>query len=420
MESQEPKYNCAHTELMDLHKLVDNPRNPNQHTDQQIECLAKIIDYQGQRSPIVISSSSGFITKGHGRLAALKLLGWDQAAVDFQHYDNDAQEYADMVADNKIAELAKSDDAMILADMKDFAIEDFDLLGMPEFEPEELPPEGKTDANSVPDIQDPVTKKGDVWMLGNHRLMCGSSTVITDVDKLLAGQNPNTMITDPPYGVNYKAGWRAEAKGTAKTAREETSSIDNDDQADWYDAYALHRGNVAYVWHASSKTDIVKTGLENAGFEIKAQIIWNKNVHALSRSDYHWKHEPCWYAVKKGAKHNWVGDRKQMTVWDVDNVIFEKDAGGKTSHPTQKPVELYEKTIYNHTNEGEYIYEPFAGSGSSIIAAERTSRRSLSMELDPKFCDVIVRRWQEYTGETAYLESNNYSYDSMKSERIPR
>jgi DNA modification methylase len=209
------------------------------------------------------------------------------------------------------------------------------------------------------------------------------------------------MITDPPYGVKYEASWRADAKKRKKTEREESSNLQNDDRADWYDAYILFPGSVAYVWHASAYTDVVMDGLKRAGFEIKQQIIWNKNVHALSRSDYHWKHEPCWYAVKDMKERNWQGGRKQMTVWDVASVISEKD---KTAHPTQKPVELFLKSIEHHTNPGEYVYDPFGGSGTLIIAAEKSKRRALTMELDPKYCDVIVQRWQNFTGKTATLE----------------
>ncbi|CAK0772824.1 Methyltransferase (modular protein) [Gammaproteobacteria bacterium] len=274
------------------------------------------------------------------------------------------------------------------------------------------PTEGLTDEDAVPELPvEPRTKMGDVWLLDGHRLLCGSSTESHSVELVLNGQQPNTMITDPPYGVKYEADWRAKAKGRVATERENNSNLMNDDQADWYDSYVLFPGTVAYVWHASSFTDVVMDCLRRAGFEIKQQIIWNKNVHALSRSDYHWKHEPCWYAAKPNGDRNWKGGRTQMTVWDIKSVIFEKDGGGKTSHPTQKPVEIYTRALEHHTNQGEYVYEPFGGSGTSIIACEKLGRRSLAIELDPKYCDVIVKRWQDFTGKQATLESTGELFD---------
>jgi DNA modification methylase len=212
------------------------------------------------------------------------------------------------------------------------------------------------------------------------------------------------MITDPPYGVKYEADWRAKAKGRKKTEREENSNLKNDDQADWFDAYVLFPGSVAYVWHASAFTDVVMDGLRRANFDIKQQIIWNKNVHALSRSDYHWKHEPCWYAVKKPGERNWKGGRTQMTVWDVPSISSDKD---KTAHPTQKPAELFIKSIVHHTNPGEYVYDPFAGSGTLMVACEKTKRRALMMELDPKYCDIIIQRYENYSGKKAVREAKD-------------
>jgi DNA modification methylase len=222
------------------------------------------------------------------------------------------------------------------------------------------------------------------------------------------------MVTDPPYGVKYDASWRADAKGRIKTEREVTGSLENDDRADWYDAWVLFPGNVAYVWHASAFTDVVMDSLRRADFDVRQQIIWNKNVHALSRSAYHWKHEPCWYAVKNGADANWLAGRDQMTVWDIPSVIFEKD---KTAHPTQKSLGIYERSIENHTTKGESLYEPFGGSGTQIIACEKHGRISLTMELDPKFCDVIVKRWQDFTGKEAVLESDGRKFNEIVSER---
>lgn len=400
--------------IVKIKDLKLNPRNRNKHPKEQIERLQKLIEYQGFRNPVIVSNQSGMVVVGHGRLAAAKKMGLKEVPVIYQDFESPDQEHAYLISDNAIASWSELDLSSINTDIQDMGPDfDIDLLGIKNFTIDVADKElGDEEATPEPPKESKVVR-GEVYILGDHRLMCGDSTSIDDVDKLLNGQAPNTMITDPPYGVKYEAGWRAEAKGVKKTEREVSSNLKNDDKADWYDAYSLHRGNIAYVWHASAFTDIVMEGLRKSGFEIKAQIIWNKNVHALSRSDYQWKHEPCWYAVRAGANHNWLGDRKQKTVWDVANVMFEKDGGGKTAHPTQKPVELYSISIKNHTNPGEYIYEPFGGSGTSIIAAEKNSRRSLTMELDPIYCAVILDRWQKYTNRKAIREDGKL-WDDIK------
>lgn len=394
--------------VLPVQELVKYKANSRTHSDEQIEQIVKSIKEFGFTNPLLVDENNTLIA-GHGRLEAAYILGLPEVPCIIIDDLTEPQKAALVIADNKLA-LNAGWDYDILRNQFEY-LKGFDYnLELTGFGIEELcdilpddPVEVFCGDDEVPQVPDePITKLGDVWLLGNHRLLCGSSTVQTDVDKLLNGQQPNTMITDPPYGVKYEADWRAKAKGSKKTAREENSNLKNDDQADWYDSYVLFTGNVAYVWHASAFTDVVMDGLRRAGFDIKQQIIWNKNVHALSRSDYHWKHEPCWYAVKKGADRNWKGGRTQMTVWDVPSVACEKD---KTAHPTQKPVELFVRSINHHTNPGEYVYDPFAGSGTLMIACEKTKRRALMMELDPKYCDVIVKRYENYSGNKAILEA---------------
>lgn len=381
--------------------------NSRTHSAEQVEQIIKSIEEFGFTNPLLIDENNTIIA-GHGRLEAALKLKLTEVPCIIIHGLTDAQKAAYVIADNKLALNAGWDHNKLIDQFKYLESVDYDLtltgFGLDEiasFMPEELPEAfcGENDLPTAP--SEPMAKKGDVWLLGEHRLMCGDSTVQTDVDKLMNGQAPNTMITDPPYGVRYEANWRAKAKGSKKTAREENSSLQNDDKADWYDAYVLFGGNVAYVWHASAFTDVVMDGLRRAGFEIKQQIIWNKNIHALSRSDYHWKHEPCWYALRSSKERNWQGGRSQMTVWEVPSVVCEKD---KTAHPTQKPVELFERSIVNHTNPGEYVYDPFAGSGTIMIACEKSKRRALMMELDPKYCDIIIQRYKNYTGKDAIRE----------------
>ena len=390
-----------------LNLIKKYTNNSRKHSDHQVQQVVNSIKEFGFTNPILIDENNQIIA-GHCRLDAAKIIGLDVVpCVVLSHLTED-QKKAYVIADNKLALNSDWDIGMLQKEFEALKLGDFNLE-LTGFSLEEMidilpqeEPEVFCDEDDCPGVpEDPIAKIGDVWLLGEHRLMCGDSTSIDAVIKLLAGQLPNTMITDPPYGVKYEADWRAKAKGVKKTAREENSSLKNDDEPDWYDAYVLHSGSVAYVWHASAFTDVVMDGLRRAGFEIKQQIIWNKNVHALSRSDYHWKHEPCWYAVKKGADRNWKGGRTQMTVWDVASVGSEKD---KTAHPTQKPVEIFERSIRHHTNPGEYVYDPFAGSGTLMIACEKTKRRALMMELDPKYVDVIVKRYENYTGKKAVLE----------------
>lgn len=393
--------------ILNVENLSKYRSNSRTHSDEQVNQVVASINEFGFTNPLLIDEHNTIIA-GHCRFDAAKRIGLTDVPCIVLDGLSDAQKRAYVIADNKLALNAGWDLDILRKEFELLRDSDFDLeltgFGLDEL-CEILPddaPEVFCDEDDVPDAPaEPITKIGDVWLLGEHRLMCGDSTSVDAVDKLLNGQQPNTMITDPPYGVKYEADWRAKAKGSKKTEREENSNIRNDNQADWYDAYVLFTGNVAYVWHASAFTDVVMDGLRRAAFDIKQQIIWNKNVHALSRSDYHWKHEPCWYAVKKGGERNWKGGRTQMTVWDVQSVVCEKD---KTAHPTQKPVDLFIRSINHHTNPAEYVYDPFAGSGTLMVACEKTKRRALMMELDPKYCDVIIKRYENYTGKKAVLE----------------
>ena len=392
--------------------LIPYALNSRTHSDQQIAQLAAAIREFGFTNPVLVDEENNLIA-GHGRLLAARKLKMDQVPSIVVAGLDDRRRRALVIADNKLALNAEWDVEALGVELDDLAEEFGELMGFSQDELVALMTkveEGLTDEDAVPDAPDvPITVEGDVWTLGNHRLMCGDSTSIDAVDKLMDGQSPNTMLTDPPYGIQYEANWRATANSRIKTDREKSSNLKNDDKADWYDAYVLFKGSVAYVWHSSSFTDVVMDGLRRAGFEIKQQIIWNKNSHALSRSDFHQKHEPCWYAVKPSGDRNWKGGRSQMTVWDVKSVIFED---GKTAHPTQKPVEIYKRPLEFHTNQGEYIYDPFAGSGTLAIACEELSRRAMLMELDPKYCDVIIKRWQEFTGKQAVHE-NGKTYDEL-------
>ena len=280
---------------------------------------------------------------------------------------------------------------------------DINLTGFNLDELSELFPDdeliGLTDENEVPNIpENPITIEGDTWVLGNHRLICGSSTDPLIVDQVLKGVKPHLMVTDPPYGVEYDPNFRngiKRANGSIVSARA-VGKVNNDDNADWSEAWALFTGDVAYVWHAGIYAGVVADSLIKNDFNIRSQIIWSKSNFAIGRGDYHWKHEPCWYAVKKNQKGHYSGDRKQTTVWEIP-----KPQKSETGHSTQKPIDCMKKPIENNSSIGQAIYEPFCGSGTTIIACEQTGRHCYAIELNPAYVDVAVTRWQNFTGKDA-------------------
>jgi DNA modification methylase len=225
------------------------------------------------------------------------------------------------------------------------------------------------------------------------------------------------MVTDPPYGVEYDPAWRVAVDGGGRHA---LGKVANDDRVDWTPAWSLFPGNVAYVWHAGIYAGEAGASLLAAAFEIRGQIIWRKQHFVMSRGAYHWQHEPCWYAVRKGKPAQWRGDRKQTTVWDVANL---NPHGGnreeqQTGHGTQKPIEVMRRPILNHTERGDVVYDPFLGSGTTLIAAEATERVCYGLEIDPQYCDVIVRRWQDFTGRQATLEATGRTFAAIAEERL--
>ncbi len=250
---------------------------------------------------------------------------------------------------------------------------------------------------------DPRSKPGEIYELGPHRLLCGDATDPAAVAALFGDERAVLMVTDPPYGVGVDHSWRDGVRQPAGSAR--TATLLNDDRADWRDAYVLCPAAVAYVWHGGLFGALVQAGLEAAGFEIRQQIIWTK-PHVLGRSHYQWAHEPCFYAVRKGQSANWQGGRRQTTVWEAASPIASWGGAGRaedavTAHPTQKPLELFERPILNHTEPGDAVYDPFAGSGTCLIAAAKHGRRCFAIELDPAWCDVIRDRYDAFAGAQA-------------------
>jgi len=269
---------------------------------------------------------------------------------------------------------------------------------------------------------DPITKPGDLWILGEHRLLCGDSTKAEDVELLMAGAKAEIMVTDPPYGVEYDADWRNQKKrpdGTAYGASA-LGTVLNDDRADWRESWMLFSGDVAYVWHADPRSPEVAESLLACNFVIRNLIVWAKNSMVIGRGDYHHQHEPCWYVVRKGCPGRRTDDRTQTTLWQID-----KPQKSETGHSTQKPVECMARPMRNH--EAALIYDPFLGSGTTLIAAEQLGRKCCGMEISPQYCDVIVKRWETLTGKKAKLENPNgkkrttaRADDTEDSQRQPR
>lgn len=350
-------------------QLIPYAQNARTHSDAQVAQISASIREFGFNNPVLVDGENGIIA-GHGRVMAARKLGLEVVPVVELAHLSEAQKRAYILADNKLAEQAGWDRELLsleLGDLNDLGV-DLGDLGFEGKELDELLSHGLGDMREevTPDPPaNPVSRPGDLWCLGSHRLLCGDATDATAVSRLLDGVKPHLLCSDPPYGVNYDPDWRNRA-GASETKR--TGKVMNDDRADWREAWALFPGDVAYVWHGALHASTVAESLEACGFDIRSQIIWAKDRHVLSRGHYHWAHEPCWYAVK--GKGHWSGDRKQSTLWSIPS----RDQDAQTVHGTQKPVECMRRPILNNSSPGQAIYEPFSGSGTTIIAAEATSR----------------------------------------------
>jgi DNA modification methylase len=407
-------------EQRDVADLIPYARNSRTHSDEQVAQIAASIREFGFTNPILTDGKNGIIA-GHGRLQAARKLGLTQVPTIPLDSLTEAQKRAYVIADNKLALNAGWDAALLSSELAGLGEDGFDLtlLGFNEDELAALladKTEGLTDADEVPEAPaDPVSVLGDVWTLGKHRIVCGDSTDADAVAKCLNGVVPHLMVTDPPYGVEYDANWRNEAdRANGKPyGAHAVGKVENDNRADWSEAWALFPGDVAYVWHAGNMAHTVAESLVANGLNIRAQIIWNKSNMVISRGDYHPKHEPCWYAVRKGKVGHYVGGRKQTTVWDID-----KPQKSETGHSTQKPVECMKRPIENNSSAGQAVYEPFSGSGTTIIAGEMTCRSIHAIELSPAYVDVAVTRWQDFTGQEAIHAESGETFNAMKAGKI--
>lgn len=401
-------------------ELIPYARNSRTHSPQQVDKIAASIREFGFLNPIIVDGKNGIVA-GHGRVMAAQKLGLASLPVIEAAHLTEAQKRAYVIADNRLALDAGWDNDMLKIELQDLDAEGFDL-SLTGFNADEIgnflaePTAGLTDEDAVPDVPAvPVTVEGDVWVLGRHRIACGSSTDEHTVSKILAGVKPHLMVTDPPYGVQYDADWRNKAKRADGTTigGSALGAVENDDKADWREAWALFPGDVAYVWHAGLFAGVVADSLMACDFKLRSQIIWAKSNFAIGRGDYHWHHEPCWYAVREGKTGHYAGDRKQTTLWQI-----AKPQKSETGHSTQKPVECMKRPIENNSSPGQAVYEPFSGSGTTIIAAEQTGRCCYAVELNPAYVDVAVKRWQDFTGKEATLEGSGETFNALADKRI--
>lgn len=402
-------------EYLEVESLIPYARNSRTHSDEQVAQVAASIKEFGFTNPVLVDQD-GMIIAGHGRtLAAQRLQMKEVPCLRLSHL-SEAQKRAYVIADNKLALNAGWDDELLAVELRDLKDSDFNL-SLTGFGDDELADllaealeEGLTDEDSVPDAPEtPVTVLGDIWVLGKHRLMCGDATSIENLEKLCEGQLVDMWLTDPPYNVAYE--------GKTKDALTiKNDEMGNDDFRQFLrDSYTaadavMKPGAVFYIWHADSEGYNFRGAAFDIEWAIRQCLIWKKQTMVMGRQDYHWQHEPCLYGWKEGAAHLWASDRKQTTILEFNRPMRSAD------HPTMKPVELFEYQILNNTKGADLVLDSFSGSGTTVICCEKIGRRARALELDPVYCDVIVKRWQEYTGKHAVLEGSDLSFDKVSSD----
>lgn len=411
-----PVWPASTPRLWKLDDIKPYPNNAKTHPPEQVNLLAELMRKFGVDQPIVVDED-GVILKGHGRLQAAYVAKFEEFPV-VQHIGlSDSDKIALRLSDNQVPLLGGWNDELIKVELGKLKLEDYPmqllgfsapmLAGWLDSNP------GHVDPEIIPEPpKKPVVRRGDLWVLGRHRILCGDSTNADDVKRVLGKAKPLLMVTDPPYGVEYDPNWRNEAgraldggfqrlksgKAGKPIGARAVGKVLNDDRSDWREAWALFPGDVAYVWHAGRHASSVEQSLRATGFNIRAQIIWVKSRFVIGRGDYHWQHEPCWYAVREGKVGHWAGDRSQTTVWPITHQASE------TGHGTQKPIDCMKRPIENNSKAGDVVYEPFSGSGTTIIAAEMTGRLAVAIELDPSYVQLAIERWQTFAKGVATLD----------------
>lgn len=412
MSADTSRWPALTVQLRNTTELTPYIRNSRTHSDEQVAQIAASIKEWGFTQPILVDET-GMIIAGHGRLMAAQRLGLEQVPVASAKGWTDAQKKAYVIADNKLALNAGWDEELLAVELGELRDMDFDLdlTGFDTAElddllaiDDELDPDA--DGDIVPPPEEPVTRLGDVWIMGKHRLMCGDSTSIDDLETLCEGMLVDMWLTDPPYNVAYE--------GKTKDALTiQNDSMGNDEFRQFLrDAYTaadavMKSGAVFYIWHADSEGYNFRGAAVDTGWQVRQCLIWNKNTMVMGRQDYHWKHEPCLYGWKSGSGHLWASDRKQTTILEFNRPHRNGE------HPTMKPVELFEYCMLNNTKGQDVVLDSFGGSGTTLIASERNNRIARIMELDPRYCDVIIKRWQDMTGQQAILESSGDHFNDM-------
>jgi DNA modification methylase len=428
MSAKKSKEVCF--EMRNVDDLIPYARNARTHSSEQVARIAGSIKEFGFMNPVIISQDGGILA-GHGRVLAAKKLNLEKVPCVVETHLTEAQRRAYILADNKLALDAGWDNDMLRVELQELKDLDFDL-GLTGFDDLEITnifgesseSESKERAllpTSNPegfDKFEPVIRKGEVWHLGDHRLICGSCEDEETVNRLLEEGKPNLMVTDPPYGVKLLHNDKSWEKlrqmgGHAYAGLSRQGQVLNDDRDDWETAYRLFPGNVAYIWHPHLREMQFVKDIQACGFKILSLIIWNKGHFALSRGNYHWKHEACIYAVREGEKTNWQGARDQCTVWDIKNINNLQE--GAWGHGSQKPIECMLRPMLNNSAEGDWVYDPFLGSGTTIIAGETCGRRVMGCELSEKYADTIIRRYEMVTG-TRCVRSDGVLYGDLVRE----
>jgi len=404
-----------------VERLIPYARNARTHSDEQVAQIAASIAEFGWTNPI-LAGSDGIIIAGHARLLAARKLGMTEVPVIVLDHLTETQRRALVLADNRLALNAGWDEEMLRIELESIRDDgfDLDLTGFSDDELEDLlrePEEviaGNTDEDAAPEAPETaVTVPGDVWLLGDHRLLCGDATQIEAVEKVLAGGLADMVFTDPPYNVNYGATMKDKLRGKRR-------KIANDDLGEGFEQFlrdacvnmlAVTKGAV-YISMSSSELHTLHKAFAAAGGHWSTFVIWAKNTFTMGRSDYQRQYEPILYGWKEGTDHYWCGARDQGDVW------FVKKPVSNDLHPTMKPVELVERAIRNSSKSRDTVLDPFGGSGSTLIACEKAGRQARLIELEPKYCDVIVRRWQEFSGKEAKLEADARPFAEVAAERL--
>lgn len=401
--------------LVDIDAIVFNPKNNNSHPDEQIDRLVKIIEHQGFRNPVTISKRSGFLVAGHGRIMAARKLGIKEIPVMYQDFENEAQEYAHMTADNAIQSWSHLDLSAVNKEMLDFGPEfDLDLLGIKDFVIEPIEKfEPQSDEDDVPELkQDPITKRGDVWLLGNHRLKCGDSTMIDDVEKLMNGEKADMVFTDPPYNQSASGG------GFLNKGRESRKKLMNSDNLNCFDPeefmniWEIIRPQTSYIFCSKNLIKNYIERIEDRNWNLlimrKRNPIPQKNNTFLADVEY-------LFCIREPGAY-WKNDCHYDYYRRVRDVNVKPSEFG---HPTEKQVSFIEPYFEISSKVNDLVVDFFTGSGTTLIACEKTNRKCYGMELDESYCDVIINRWMNYTGRVdVALESTGELYNDLKKSRI--